>query len=106
MTREIDLDAFAAARAAGGFVPGVREPEEYRVGHVPGAVPVPLAEPPARLDVPADRPVCVICASGDRGLVAAGWMCARGIGAGSVVGGTRGRARAGRTHVVTGPRSH
>lgn len=47
----------------------VREPEEYRYGHVPGAVSLPQAELATRLaEVPRDRPVFVICESGMRSL--------------------------------------
>ena len=41
--QEIDLDSFATAHAAGGYVIDVREPDEYVDGHVPGARLVPLA---------------------------------------------------------------
>ncbi|MFD5463872.1 rhodanese-like domain-containing protein [Kitasatospora sp. NPDC127059] len=105
MTSEIDLDTFASAWADGGLVLDVREPEEYQAGHVPGAVLVPLAKLPAWADAPADRPVYVICASGNRSLVAADWMCARGVDARSVAGGTRGWARVGRP-LVTGSHPH
>ncbi|WP_206671122.1 rhodanese-like domain-containing protein [Streptomyces sp. CB01881] len=105
MTREIDLGAFASAWADGGLVLDVREPEEYQVGHVPGAVLVPLAKLPTWAGAPAGRPVYVICASGNRSLVAADWMYARGVDARSVAGGTRGWARAGRP-LVAGPHPH
>ncbi|MFF2149591.1 rhodanese-like domain-containing protein [Kitasatospora sp. NPDC058190] len=105
MTREIDLDTFASAWADGGLVLDVREPDEYQAGHVPGALLVPLAKLPTWTDAPADRPVYVICASGNRSLVAADLMRARGVDARSVVGGTRGWARAGHP-LATGPHSH
>ncbi|MDH6710084.1 hypothetical protein P3T27_006833 [Kitasatospora sp. MAA19] len=53
MTREIDLDTFAAAWADGGLVLDVREPDEYHAGHVPGALPVPLAKLPTWSGAPA-----------------------------------------------------
>ncbi|MFE5581467.1 rhodanese-like domain-containing protein [Kitasatospora sp. NPDC056531] len=105
MTPEIDLDTFASTWADGGLVLDVREPEEYQAGHVPGAPPVPLAKLPAWADAPADRPVYVICASGNRSLVAADWMYARGVDARAVAGGTRVRACAGHP-LVTGPHPH
>jgi hydroxyacylglutathione hydrolase len=45
----------------------VREPWEYRLGHVPGALLVPLGELAGRLDeIDRSRPVAVICQSGNR----------------------------------------
>ncbi len=45
----------------------VRTIEEYRSGHIPGAVNIPLNLLPARLaEIPADRPVIVVCATGSR----------------------------------------
>ncbi|MFD7019046.1 rhodanese-like domain-containing protein [Streptomyces sp. NPDC059161] len=105
MTPESNLDAFASAWVDGGLVLDVREVEEYRAGHVPGAPLVPLAKLPTWADAPPGRPMYVICASGNRSLVAVDWMRARGIDARSVVGGTRGWARAG-CSLVTGPHPH
>jgi len=45
----------------------VREPDEYVVGRIPGAVLIPLGELPNRLDeVPTDTPVVMVCRSGNR----------------------------------------
>ncbi|MFB7667914.1 rhodanese-like domain-containing protein [Kitasatospora sp. NPDC056138] len=88
MAREIDLDTFAAAWADGGLVLDVCQPEEYRAGRVPGALPVPAAKLPARAGAPAGRPVCVIRASGNRSPGSAGRMCARGVAAHPVAGGS------------------
>src|SRR5690606_35102146 len=46
---ELDLDAFAAEHAAGGFVLDVREDDEYADGHVPGAVHIPMGQVGERL---------------------------------------------------------
>jgi rhodanese-related sulfurtransferase len=101
----VDLEAFAAALADGGVVVDVREPGEYLAGHVPGARPMPLSVLPGRVgELPADRPVYVICASGNRSLTAADRMSAGGVDAYSVAGGTGGWARSGRP-LVTGPRA-
>ncbi|MEU3744266.1 MULTISPECIES: rhodanese-like domain-containing protein [Streptomyces] len=102
MAREVDLDTFAAAWSAGAVVLDVREPEEYRAAHVPGAHLAPLstlgAAPPR---VPEGRTVYVICASGNRSQWVADRLAAAGMDALSVAGGTRGWAGAGRP-VVTG----
>ena len=94
--REVDLGQFEAAQGAGGYVVDVREPEEYRNGHVPGAHLIPLGQVPARLsDIPADQTVYVICAHGVRSLTAAAVMAAAGRDVRSVAGGTLGWARRG-----------
>ncbi|MFE7392130.1 rhodanese-like domain-containing protein [Streptomyces sp. NPDC057582] len=95
--REVDLDVFAAELANGAFVIDVREPDEYRAGHVPGARPAPLSTLGAVVDdLPSDRPVHVMCASGNRSGRAAEHLQAIGVDAVSVAGGTAARARAGR----------
>jgi rhodanese-related sulfurtransferase len=53
----------------------VREPWEYREGHVPGAQLIPLGELEQRVnEVPRDRPILAICHSGQRSLAAAGFL--------------------------------
>ncbi|KES07801.1 sulfurtransferase [Streptomyces toyocaensis] len=102
MAREVTQDVFAAAWAEGALAVDVREPDEYAAGHVPGARLMPLRTVPARCaELPAGRPVYVICASGNRSRTAADWMNSRGLDACSVTGGTRGWARGGRP-VTTG----
>ncbi|WP_327241403.1 rhodanese-like domain-containing protein [Streptomyces sp. NBC_01320] len=94
--REVDLDVFAAKLANGAFVIDVREPDEYRAGHVPGARLAPLSTLGAVADdLPSDRPVYVMCASGNRSGRAAEHLQAIGVDAVSVAGGTAARARAG-----------
>ncbi|MBP6995552.1 MAG: thioredoxin [Phycicoccus sp.] len=81
----------------------VREPAEYRAGHVPGAELKPLGrlqETYRELDAAA--PVYVICASGNRSLQAVNALRANGIEAYSVAGGTSAWAAAGH-EIVTGP---
>ena len=57
------------------FLLDVREPWEYREGHVPGAQLIPLAELEQRVnEVPRDRPILAICHSGQRSLAAAGFL--------------------------------
>ncbi|MET9883286.1 rhodanese-like domain-containing protein [Streptomyces sp. NPDC006430] len=102
MAREVDLETFAAAWSAGAVVLDVREPEEYRAAHVPGAHLAPLSMLAAALPrVPEGRTVYVICASGNRSQWAADRLAAAGMDALSVAGGTRGWAGMGRP-VVTG----
>ncbi|MGX1366474.1 rhodanese-related sulfurtransferase [Streptomyces canus] len=97
MAREAPVDEVAAAWAEGGLVVDVREPDEYAAGHVPGARLMPRHTVPAHCgELPADRTVFLICASGNRSRSAADWMTSRGIDAYSVTGGTLAWARGGR----------
>jgi rhodanese-related sulfurtransferase len=106
MAREVTQEAFAAAWADGALVVDVRERDEYTAGHVPGARLMPLRTVPARCgELPAGRPVFVVCASGNRSRTAADWMNSRGIDARSVAGGTGAWARAGRP-VAAGAQEH
>ncbi len=45
----------------------VREDSEFKAGHIPGALWIPLGELPQRLDeIPTDGPVVTVCRSGNR----------------------------------------
>jgi len=57
----------------------VREPWEYRQGHVPGAVLIPLGQLSSRIsELDPERPVAVICASGNRSQSAAALLGQKG----------------------------
>jgi len=102
---EVTADHLAAARRDGAFVLDVREPSEYVQGHVPGARLVPLDSVPRRLhELPARRPVYVVCASGNRSARATRLLRDAGWEAYSLGGGTSGWISAGHP-VVTGPRA-
>ena len=89
MVPEIDQNAFADRLQDGAYVVDVREAREYRPGHVPGAINLPLSLLPVRLsEVPKDRPVYVICQAGGRSAQATLLMRGVGIDARSVAGGT------------------
>lgn len=95
--REATLDSFAAALDRGATVIDVREPYEYRAGHVPGARPLPLGQlPVTHRDLPRGERIYVICASGNRSLAAADFLARFGVDAWSVAGGTAAWTRAGR----------
>ncbi len=65
------------------------EPDEFEQARVPGALPIPLGEVPARVEeVPGDGTVYLICAKGGRSLAAAEFLRTRGIDAVNVLGGT------------------
>jgi rhodanese-related sulfurtransferase len=76
----------------------VREPYEWEAGHVEGSVHVPLAQVMSgggQDRVAGDRPVMVICRSGNRSELAALMLQARGIDASNVEGGLEDWAREG-----------
>jgi rhodanese-related sulfurtransferase len=93
--KEIDVEQFAAGRD-GAAVLDVRTPEEFRSGHVPGAVSVPLPQLAASASRYAGQRVFVVCQSGGRSYQGAQALAAAGVDATSVAGGTAGWIRSGR----------
>ncbi|MBC9731833.1 rhodanese-like domain-containing protein [Nocardioides marmotae] len=95
--REIDIDQAAAALEEGAVVIDVREPDEYREGHLPGAINIPMSRLTARLDeLDPSRPVHVVCASGNRSSAMTDVLTAAGFDAVNVAGGTAAWVRSGR----------
>ena len=95
--REIAIDQAAAALDQGAAVIDVREPAEFRTGHLPGAVNIPMGQLAARLgDIDRNRPVYVVCASGNRSSAMTDVLTAAGFDAINVAGGTSAWARSGR----------
>jgi rhodanese-related sulfurtransferase len=98
-TPSIDVAQLDALLAAGSVrVLDVREPAEFKSGHVRGAIHVPVRQLPDRLDkLKRDKPYAVICQSGSRSRGATNLLLDRGFeGAVSVSGGTGAWARSGR----------
>jgi len=57
----------------------VRTPGEWSGGHIPGSVLIPMSEVPERLaEIPRDKKVVVICASGARSAAVARFLDQRG----------------------------
>lgn len=84
---EIDIEALAQQPE----VPlvDVREVDEYRQFHVPGARLVPLSELTERVaEIPPDGPVFLICRTGGRSRRAAEYLRERGVDAVNVAGGS------------------
>jgi hydroxyacylglutathione hydrolase len=72
----LTVEELAGRLAAGGpdapLVIDVRQATEFAAGHVPGSVHIRGGDLPSRLaDLPRDRPIATICASGYRSSVAA-----------------------------------
>jgi rhodanese-related sulfurtransferase len=89
MVFQADVRQLSTALAEGAVVIDVREPFEYASGHVPGAVPMAMHLVPVRADeIPVDREVYIICASGNRSWQVCHYLSERGIKATNVAGGT------------------
>ncbi|WP_409329864.1 rhodanese-like domain-containing protein [Trujillonella humicola] len=90
MIPEIDPTTLAVRLRAGAvLVLDVREPDEYRRGHVPGARNLPLGR--LRSQVAGLRPgvpVYVVCQSGRRSAEATAFLRTAGVDATNVAGGT------------------
>ena len=97
MTITASIDELAAAAADGAVVVDVREPGEYVGGHVPGALLMPMGQLPSRVaELDRQRPVYVICASGNRSRAMSDFLSRAGFDARSVDGGTTAWAGSGR----------
>lgn len=96
--RETTIDELATALDEGASVIDVREPAEFREGHVPGAINIPMAQVSDRLDeIERDRPVHVVCASGNRSSAMTDLLTANGYDARNVAGGTSAWVDSGRS---------
>jgi rhodanese-related sulfurtransferase len=94
-----ELDALLTQRAINLI--DVREPGEFKSGHVPGAVNIPMGQLDARITkLKKDKPYAVICASGSRSSSATYFLLEHGFeGTVSVRGGTGAWQRSGRKTV-------
>ena len=105
---EVGIDAIDSA-PPNALLIDVREPEEFALGHIPGAVNLPQADLATRLsEIPRDRPILTICQSGMRSLRSAQFLRQEGFqDVATVGGGTRAWLAAGRpvagTEVPAGP---
>jgi rhodanese-related sulfurtransferase len=85
---------------ADGYLLDVREDDEWRAGHAPDAVHVPLSELMARVgEVPEDRDVYVICKVGGRSEQAVRYLNQQGRTTVNVSGGMLAWEAAGRPMV-------
>ncbi len=70
------------------FLLDVRQPDEYRAGHIAGAALIPLRELPRRMaELPRDREIICVCRSGNRSHSATGQLKAAGYNALNLQGG-------------------
>ena len=85
---QIDPTAASALVAVGALLLDVREPEEWRIGHIATAVHIPLGDLRPE-SVPRDRVVVAVCRSGNRSGQAAVWLAAAGVDVRNLAGGMR-----------------
>ena len=81
-------DLHQRASRGGAAVVDVREPYEYAAGHVPGAINIPMATIPVRIQDLPRGDVFVICESGARSWQVASFLAQRGVVVTNVDGGT------------------
>jgi rhodanese-related sulfurtransferase len=86
---QISVDQLASALTEGSAViVDVRETDEYVLGHVPGAILVPLGTVQERVDAFSGSPTYVICRSGARSQRACEFLVTQGCEVVNVAGGT------------------
>jgi rhodanese-related sulfurtransferase len=74
----------------GDFIVDVREPAEFRAGHIPGAKLIPLGQLAGRTgEIPRDRRVVCVCRSGRRSAAAVRLLRSLGVDAYNLHGGMR-----------------
>ncbi len=74
----------------------VRQPEEFRAGHIPGARLIPLNQLRARMDeLPKTQEILCVCRSGNRSLSATRQLAGAGYKAANLKGGMIAWARSG-----------
>ena len=95
--REITAADLALSLERGAAVIDVREPDEYREGHVPGAISVPLGQVPESVELFRKAvSVYVVCQSGGRSMRACEFLHDAGVtNVINVAGGTMGFAALG-----------
>jgi rhodanese-related sulfurtransferase len=95
--QDVTDEELPGALEAGATLVEVREAAEYVSGHAPGARLMPMGQLPARVaELVLERPVYLICASGNRSAAMTEFLTHAGFEAYSVAGGTAAWVRSGR----------
>jgi NADPH-dependent 2,4-dienoyl-CoA reductase/sulfur reductase-like enzyme/rhodanese-related sulfurtransferase len=86
---QLDIDSVLSAPVnAQPFLLDVRTPREFELGHIPGAVNIPVDDLRPRLgELPRDREIGVYCQVGQRGYVATRILLQAGLSAANIGGG-------------------
>ena len=77
MISSVNPHALNGEMAGYGRLIDVRSAAEFAVGHIPGAINVPLEQVEERTADIGDGPVTMICEAGTRAAIAAGWLESR-----------------------------
>lgn len=92
----VDVREAQELLADGAALLDVRRADEWRAGHAPGAVHIPLDQLPARTgEIPADRRVVAVCRSGARSGRATRFLQRAGLDVVNLAGGMQAWARTG-----------
>ena len=73
----ITVDALRNHPSDYGTLIDVRSPAEFAVGHIPGAINVPMEQVEVRMADIGNGPAVLICEAGTRASIVAGWLAAR-----------------------------
>lgn len=90
MHKELAASELAGLLGTGDepFLVDVREPEEVAGWALPGVLNIPLGQLVARVDeLPGDRPLVIVCASGNRSAQASQYLAATGFDVANLTGG-------------------
>ncbi len=98
---EFEITAVPSPVPPNLMVLDVREDDEWRAGHIDGALHIPLMELPQRLaDIPNEHQILVVCKVGGRSAQATQFLQARGRDAANLSGGMVAWQGAGRDMVA------
>ncbi|MFQ6394901.1 rhodanese-like domain-containing protein [Nocardia sp. KC 131] len=98
-----EFDDTAESRAGQAILLDVREDDEWRLGHAPGAIHIPMVDVPARVDeLEYDVDLYVICRQGGRSLEVVKYLTHIGFDAVQVNGGMVAWQQSGRPLVADG----
>lgn len=99
----VPVDEIPAEPGSAAILLDVREDDEWQLGHAPGAVHIPMADVPARVDeLDYDREIYVVCRQGGRSIQVVQYLTHVGFDAFHVVGGMVAWQRSGRPLAAEG----
>jgi rhodanese-related sulfurtransferase len=91
-----DIDVDTAASRTEAVLLDVRGLDEWRAGHAPTAINIPMDEVPARIgDLHSARPIVCVCRSGNRSGRVTAWLRSQGVDAVNMTGGMQAWSSAG-----------
>ncbi len=74
MVTTISPEVLSGGSVSPGRLIDVRSAAEFAIGHIPGAVNVPMEQVETRMGDIGDGPVVLICEAGARAMAVAGWL--------------------------------